>query len=294
MKTDMPEPDLSKELIEQLACVPRQIECAFSILPNESAHERPQFRAQRDFGCALLVSLCAQPDRVSGKIYIAQGECGFGEPTTLFPRDFVSNALPFLFSFQHAGDEAVLRYRDLRLRVRLVASDAKLPAWVRLAEARRDGFLDDETEEFYFEQRGIFAGFARIAFRIPAGSPINEITYELPAELPWDGDLLFVKERGQWTPRLLCPESSERAFAVTLRDESRNPCRPQFRMRCRSCIEFQRRQLVAHGERLARFARQVAPEFGRFLNALARGVSVLNPPKARSFFRIDRSHCRAL
>ena len=301
MKTQVRQPDLAKEVRPRFAGAAAGydglLECSISALFQEPPKKRAQPWRERDFGGAFFLTFRAQPEHVAGEIHVAsvnlaEAQPRFAEPAALFPGDFIRDAHPLRFFFKRPGDEAMLVAGNFRLRMRLVPADPEPMARVRVTESRRDCLIDDEREELYFEQSGVLCGFVRAAFWMRLSTPVDEIAYLLPCELPRDGDRVFSKKRGQIMPSLPGSAQSQGAAAVTLADKPRHPRRPRFAAGSiiASATRTAGAQLVAQLDRLARFTRQSMTELRRFLAPLTRRVHVLNPPIFRIPSFVEARH----
>src|ERR1700726_1648384 len=94
MKTQMAEPDFTKEFPPDFSGHDGLLEARFAPLLDQATKERPQFWRKRNFGCAFFLTFRAQPQNVAGEIYVAQGENSLTKTAPLFPRNFVANSHP--------------------------------------------------------------------------------------------------------------------------------------------------------------------------------------------------------
>lgn len=296
MKAKMAETyPLMKKLPPQAARLGWHLECHFTALAQESPQEWPKSRTEWHASYGFFVTFRAEPKRVAGEVHIAQREAGLAKSAALFPGNFVAHPHPLRFSFQRPGDKTMLLWRDLRFKFRLLSLDPEFEAWVRRRKSGFDRFVHDDAEELYFEQGGVFCGFARAFFTIGALPPFDEITYLLPCQLSRDGDLVFAQERFDVSPGgerapLRCSRS-----CVALCEESGYPRLPELASAgFRRAVELTARQLLREPPGLARLVLQVITKAGRFLTSLARRVLVLDPPERRESASVKRSHCRAL
>src|ERR1043166_4116519 len=190
MKTQMWQTDSLKEFPPRLGSAAfgqvRMLECIFSPALSQAAKQVPEVWRERAFGYAFFLTFRAESEHVTGEIHVTQSNQCFGKTTALFPGDFIRNAHPFRFHLQRLGDEAVFRFGDARLALWLVTADADPVTGICLREPRSDRFVYDEAQELYFEQRGVFNGYACASFSARLFSPLDEIAYLLPCQLPRD------------------------------------------------------------------------------------------------------------
>jgi hypothetical protein len=295
MKTQMSKSDLAEEKPPRFSGHLRHLECSFLPLANEAANHGAKPRTQRKFGYRIFLTFRSEADHVSGQIYISQRQTRFAKAAPLFPRNFVRNAHPFRFALEGAGDFAVFLDSDFVLWLRLVALDAETGARIRRGKSTFHRLMHHQTEEFYFEQGGVFCGFMDAELRTGHFPPLNEIPYLLPCELARNGNLVRSQKRLYVAPSGCVARECERVVGIPLPDKSRHPRGPQFVPSCLLRVgSLTHRQFVPELSGLTRLSGNITTQFRGFLATFARRINVFNPPKPGTFARVEGSHCRTL
>lgn len=126
-------------------------------------------------------------------------DSGFGEPAALIPSDLETVLQHFpnaRISDQRdlAADEIAICLRQFGFEFARMLFEAELHARVAGAEFALNCFLQDDAEDFEFEQRGIVAGFILTFALVGLLAPLDIIEAMLSGEVNGSEDLALFKE----------------------------------------------------------------------------------------------------
>lgn len=254
------------------------------------AKERNQLGTQGEVSENVLMPFGAQSKDAPLEIDLSGDmQTSLTKPTALLPRDNVGHAHPLRLMLQRGKDALMLSVRYARLFGSRVWSDAEPFAWITRGKAALHGLIHDYSKQLQFVQCGVLTALIAAGLYMTVLTPIHEVSYKLPAELPRHSDLVDAQEGRNIAPDATIPSESPRSVTIPLLEKPIYPRAPRLARRVK-VHSLGHRRITAQSVRLASFKRNGVSKFCAPLAALPANVGVFNPVKGRIVPLVKGSH----